>query len=232
MGSKRRIAKHILPIMESVRRPGQYWVEPFVGGANMIDKVSGNRIGSDSNKYVIALLKEMQKPQLTIPVIDETLYSHIRDNKSAYDPWLVGFAGFQMSYGSLWFSSYRQDSSGKRDYWREACDNIYKQIPNIRGVQFERQDYRQLQVPNESLIYCDPPYSGTTGYKNSGCFDHDEFWQWCRDMTGDGHTVFVSEYNAPPDFKAIWTGSIASSLARNTGGKFGVEKLFVHASTR
>jgi hypothetical protein len=36
MGSKNRIAKHILPIMIAERKPNQLWVEPFVGGANMI----------------------------------------------------------------------------------------------------------------------------------------------------------------------------------------------------
>ena len=48
LGSKNRIAKHILPIMEQYRE-NRTWVEPFVCGANMIDKVNGNRIGSDLN---------------------------------------------------------------------------------------------------------------------------------------------------------------------------------------
>ena len=56
MGSKNRIAKYILPIMLAKRGSNQYWVEPFVGGANMIDKVSGKRIGSDSNFYTISAL--------------------------------------------------------------------------------------------------------------------------------------------------------------------------------
>ena len=60
MGSKNRIAKEILPIM--LKERGQRtWVEPFVGGANMIDKVSGNRIGADANKYLIAMWKGLQK---------------------------------------------------------------------------------------------------------------------------------------------------------------------------
>ena len=52
MGSKNRISKYILPIMESYRE-SRVWVEPFVGGGNMIDKVDGKRIGSDIDKYVI-----------------------------------------------------------------------------------------------------------------------------------------------------------------------------------
>ena len=61
MGSKNRIAKHILPIMLAERKPDQWWVEPFVGGANMIDKFEGNRIGNDSHEFLIALLVALRK---------------------------------------------------------------------------------------------------------------------------------------------------------------------------
>ena len=60
MGSKNRIAKHILPIILAERKPKQWWVEPFVGGGNMIDKVDGRRIGADSNKYVIQALMSIK----------------------------------------------------------------------------------------------------------------------------------------------------------------------------
>ena len=54
-GSKNRIAKHILPIMLE-HRGDRPWVEPFVGGANMIDKVTGARIGYDLNQDAIDAL--------------------------------------------------------------------------------------------------------------------------------------------------------------------------------
>lgn len=47
MGSKSRIAKYIIPIMQAHRKEDMTWVEPFVGGANVIDKVGGKRIGID-----------------------------------------------------------------------------------------------------------------------------------------------------------------------------------------
>ena len=55
MGSKNRIAKHILPIILKDRKPDQWYVEPFVGGANMIDKVEGNRVGGEINEYIAAM---------------------------------------------------------------------------------------------------------------------------------------------------------------------------------
>lgn len=60
MGSKNRLAKHLLPIILKGRKPNQWYVEPFVGGCNMIDKVKGLRLGSDVNGYLIALAKALQ----------------------------------------------------------------------------------------------------------------------------------------------------------------------------
>ena len=58
MGSKNRLAKDLLPIITAELKPNQWYVEPFVGGCNMIDKVNHPlKLGSDSNEYLIALLK-------------------------------------------------------------------------------------------------------------------------------------------------------------------------------
>ena len=55
MGSKARHAKEILPIILSTRKEDQWYVEPFVGGANVIDKVDGKRIGADINEPLIGM---------------------------------------------------------------------------------------------------------------------------------------------------------------------------------
>ena len=74
MGSKNRIAKHILPIILKDRKENQYYVEPFVGGANIIDKVGGNRIGADINPYLIEFFKGLQNSRDLIFDIPKTLY--------------------------------------------------------------------------------------------------------------------------------------------------------------
>ena len=65
MGSKNRIAKEILPIMLNEREE-RVWVEPFVGGANMIDKVQGQRIGADINPYLIETMTTNIKDMLDL----------------------------------------------------------------------------------------------------------------------------------------------------------------------
>ena len=64
-------------------------------------------------------------------------------------------------------------------------------------------DYRNIKIPKNSIIYCDIPYKGSKQYSTSKDFNHDEFWEWCRDMSKQGHTVFISEYSAPKDFKIL-----------------------------
>lgn len=226
MGSKNRIAKHILPIMLKDRKEGQYWVEPFVGGANMIDKVDGNRIGADSNKYLIALLNEMSKTDFKSPDINEDMFLDIKENKGSFKDWIVGYAGFQLSFGAMWFSGYRKDKQGVRNYSQEAMRNVDRQAKNLKEIKFVHTSYSDLRIPESSIIYCDPPYENTAKYSAVSEFKHDEFWQWCRDKSKEGHTVFVSEYNAPDDFKCIWQQELNVSVAKNGKHKKAVEKLF------
>lgn len=231
MGSKNRLAKHLLPIILKNRKPEQWYVEPFVGGANMIDKVEGNRIGADSNEYLIALPKEMQLKSFNPPEVSEQLYNDVKSNKDNYPDWLVGYVGFQLSYGAMWFGSYRRDKAGIRDYSSEAIRNLTKQINNIVDVDFINCDYDDISMPSDSIIYCDPPYQNTVGYKaNKEAFNHDKFWEWCRDQAKAGHEVFISEYNAPDDFICVFEREQVSSLTKNTGSKKGIECLFVHNS--
>ena len=64
MGSKSRIAGSIVPILNKIIADKQitaYW-EPFVGGANIIDKIKcEKKIGSDNSKYLIALLSNAER---------------------------------------------------------------------------------------------------------------------------------------------------------------------------
>ena len=230
MGSKNRIAKHILPIMLKDRKEGQYWVEPFVGGANMIDKVTGNRIGADFNEYLIKALELIRDNPESIPeVITESEYKAAQSEKHLTG--IVGFIGFAMSFGGKWFGGYRRDKAGTKGcienmktQTRRSRDNAIKQSKLIQGVKLYSTSYDKLDIPNNSIIYCDPPYEGTTGYKDK--FNHAEFWWWCRDKAKEGHTVFVSEYNAPDDFECVWQQELNVSVAKEGKHKKAVEKLF------
>ena len=229
MGSKNRIAKHILPIMLAERKPSQWWVEPFVGGANMIAKVKGKRIGADSNEFLIKALRLIRDELTAIPdLITEEDYQKAKD-EMVLDG-LTGFIGFAMSFGGKWFGGYRRDVAGTKGcienmktQTRRSKQNAINQSKDLKGVKFINSDYRSLDLPPNSLIYCDPPYEGTTKYKDG--FNHADFWQWCREKATEGHIVFVSEYNAPSDFECLWQKELSTTISKQEGKK-NIEKLF------
>lgn len=233
MGSKNRIAKEILPIM--LKERGQRtWVEPFVGGANVIDKVQGNRIGNDNQEYVIALYKALQNEWKPPIEVSSDFFFEVENNKDKYPKELVGYLGTQLTFGCEWWGSFRRDNTGKRKYDLEAYNNIMKQQPNLIGIDFICGDYRDLEIPNNSLIYCDPPYRGVRKYVGNVKFDSDVFWEVCRNWSKQGHIVFISEYEAPTDFECVWSKEISASANNSikTGqGLKAVEKLFKFSPT-
>lgn len=81
----------------------------------------------------------------------------------------------------------------------------------------------------DAVIYCDPPYLGTTKYSTKD-IDHNAFWDWCRKMSKDNY-VFVSEYSAPNDFECVWSKETTTSLKVHEHEPR-VEKLFRYMGDR
>lgn len=233
LGSKNRIAKHILPIMlkEANDKNITTWVEPFVGGGNMIDKVppTFKRIGADINPHTIEALIAIRDLSDKLPTeVSEEYYNQIRGWSP--DP-ITSLIRFGASFGGKFecgFARGKTNSGNQRNYWQETVRNAKKQSPKLQGVKLVNCSYDEIPLNSDNcLIYCDPPYEGTTSYK-TGSFDHIKFWQWCREMSDRGHSVFISEYNAPNDFKCIWEGEIKTNFAsqRKSATHKATEKLF------
>ena len=222
MGSKNRIAKEILPIILKDRKPNQCYVETMVGGGNLIDKVEGFRIGADLNPYVIEALKLIRDNPESLPdFVSEEYYRELEIKKQLNG--LTGVVGFTCSFGSKWFGGYARNSDG-RNYIKVAKNNALAQSPNLKDCLFINISYQLLDIPKNSIIYCDPPYEGTTKYKDG--FNHSEFWEWVRTKSLEGHSVFVSEYNAPDDFICVWQKTLTTSFSTSESIK-AVEKLFI-----
>lgn len=225
MGSKARHAKELLPIILKDHKAEMWYVEPFVGGANMIDKVPNEfkRFGADVHEYLIALWQAVSMGWKPPQNVTEEFYNEVKNNKENYPKELVGYIGFPLSYSGKWFGGWCRDRLGKQDYVAEAYRNAERQFPKLLGVRFINKSYDELVLPNKCTIYCDPPYKDTTKYKTS--FDHSKFYDWCRQKHNEGHKIFVSEYQMPDDFICLWSKEVKSSLTKE-GGKRGVEKLF------
>ena len=93
-------------------------------------------------------------------------------------------------------------------------------IANI-PLDVSQQDYRDVPIPDNSVVYCDPPYKNTKKYTST--FDHDAFYGWCLD---NPHPVFISEYDMPEGFTAIDATQI-KNLMNSEKPVCSIETLFV-----
>lgn len=234
MGSKARICKDIAPIINKIIVDNGIttYIEPFVGGANMIQHIQCKRkFGYDNNEYLIAFWQRIQQGWNPLNDIEmsKSFYQQVKDHKETYEPEVVALAGFCATYNAKWFGGYAGTVKTKigteRNYYDEAVRNVLKQKEFIMDVRFCCTDYRRIKPDLcDALIYCDPPYQDTTGYKDD--FDHEEYWEWVRKMS-ENNIVLCSEYSAPPDFECIWSKELTTTLDKNSRSK-SVEKLFVY----
>ena len=208
VGSKNKISKYIVPIIQSyINNDTTGYIEPFVGGANVIDKIDcQNKIGCDVHENLIELLKKAQNDTSDIPdYILEDEYHTVKNNQGNYPKWYVGLVGFCSSFGAKYFGGYarnsKQDNSGM--WSKGAINNLKAQSRNISDVKFICKDFRDLDVSKlkDYVIYCDIPYKNTTKYATRA-FPHEEFYEWCR-QAAKNNTVLISEYNMPEDFQCI-----------------------------
>lgn len=237
MGSKNRLSKELAPIIQShITDNTVAYIEPFVGGANMIDKIEHHtKIGSDIHYELIELLKYTRDSYDFIPhTITEDEYRKVKSKRDMYEPWYVGLVGFCGSFGSRYFEGYargyKADKVTRRDVPAEAIRNLKKQGPKLKGIEFKNisfLEYNPLDYKN-CVFYLDPPYSGTKKYSKSKCFKYDKFYEWCTELAKN-NTVLISEYEMPEDkFECIWSKDVKVGISGqgDIKNKKRVEKLF------
>jgi DNA adenine methylase len=222
LGGKYKIRKQVAGYLESVR-DGRDYLEPFVGSASVLQEMSGTRTASDSNGALITMYRALQEGWTPPDDITEEMYAHYRKGQDENDP-LTAFIGIGCSFGGKWFGGYARGGI-KRNYAGEAKSSLIKLIPFIKGVHFNACLYSDY-TPENMLIYCDPPYEGTTGYGD--IFDSLSFWNVMRKWS-ENNTVVISEFKAPADFKCVLSiGSRTSIRNSENISASTVEKLFIY----
>ena len=236
VGSKNRLSKEIAPIIQSyINDNCKGYIEPFVGGANMIDKIKcDNKIGYDINTYLIALLNHVKITTDDIPEeITKEHYYDVKNNKDNFEDWYVGLIGFCGSFSAKFWGGYATQGNNpkyRKTPYNESKNNIIKQSINLSGILFECKDYKDLDNLSGYVIYCDPPYKNKLGYQSK--FNHDKFYEWVRKMSIN-NIVLISEYEMPDDFESIWEKDVLCQVSRQNKTKSNdsnkrCEKLFMY----
>lgn len=226
MGGKAHIAKKIVGAILANTEARGTWVEPFVGGGNVMEHAAPHfkeARGYDIHPDLILLWRHVASGGTLPETVTREMYV---EHRHADPSWLRGFLGFGASFGGKWFGGFAQ--SPGRLIWQEGLRTVARQATVFQqhGVQFERADFATLWPDPGSVVYCDPPYLGTTAYTTGG-FDHERFYRVLQGWAADCF-VYVSEYQVLPGVRheVIWEYAHRTTLKRDVNAEVRTEKLF------
>ena len=224
MGGKSRISKQISEILNSAIDKDMPFVSLFCGSCAIESKVQADvKILNDKHPYLIAMWQALQNGWMPPDVVTKEEYYRVKANMDE-NLALTGFVGFGCSFGGKWWGGYAKDKRGD-DYCGQAKRGLLKDLVGIQSATFTCLDYRDVEIPDGAVVYCDPPYVNTTGY-TVGQFDTNEFWDYMRQIS-KRCDVYISEESAPDDFEYIWSKEKIRTLEKSDNvRRVKVEKLF------
>jgi DNA adenine methylase len=227
MGGKAKIARRVAQAVLDDTPYRKNWFEPFVGGGNVLEHAAPHftrSVAMDAHPDLILMWQAVSAGHLPPEFVSREQYEELRRAEPSA---LRGFAGFGASFGGKWFGGYA--SGDGRNYAAESARSVTRQgaVFQDRGVTFRHGLFGSLTPPPGTVVYCDPPYAGTTGY-STGDFDHGLFYKTLAQWASDGCAVYVSEYTAPEDvpYTVIWSSEKSMSLRQTGQHDTATEKLF------
>lgn len=233
MGGKFRQSKAIVECLRPVVNPETVYVEPFCGAmwsaARVIRELHpGMVILNDVNKPLMLLWQKcLLEGTLWLPTdlkeIEDN-YQRIKHAQDMNNP-LTAWYGNALSFGGKWFGGVaRTDHVGQIKVMDTKTEAL-KSVPKIR---LSNLSYLMTTIPDDSVVYCDPPYENRVKAHNFQGFDYPEFWQWVRDLSKRCF-VLTSCFECPDDFGSVyeWGDTVVRHL--NSRGSDGTnEKLVIY----
>ena len=218
-GGKARIAKPLAEYLNSQLKEGQPFVDLFCGSCNVVSKINSKRgrIANDLHPQLIAMWKYVQSGGELPSTVKEDDYKEARHNKlGKFSDWYRGFIGFGCAFSGDYFKGFAK--SGKRNYALNAKNSTLNKMKTMQDVQFSNKSYKDVALPENSMLYCDIPYKNSVGY-SVGDFNHEEFYKWVVEKQSEGFTVLVSEYskNVPEGWEIVWQHASKKDI-RNSDG--------------
>ena len=226
MGGKHRHGKRLAQVINEYTEGGKPYYEPFCGALGVAVHVeAGNKHLSDGHPELIALWQALQNGWTPPETVSREEYNEIKDDKNA-PPELRAFVGFGCSFGGKYFGCYAKGFCGERarNYAQESAHLALKKIAKLKNANFYHSDYKRVK-PENSVIYCDPPYINTTGYKGVK-FDHGGFYDWCEERA-KSNIILVSEYTMPNPFREVLSFERNMNINARAKTQKATEKLYI-----
>ena len=206
-GGKFKISKDLASVLNPITK-GNPFVDLFCGACNVVEKITtaSSRTANDNNPYLIALLKAVQDGYEPPACVTREQYNYVMSHLDE-NPALSGFVGIGCSFSGGWKNGYAHDNRD-HNYATDARNTLLRQKPKLGGVTFTSCDYDKLSIPIGAVVYCDPPYKGTTNKYYARKFDYDKFIEWVEANKGK-YDIYISEYKEnfaqwPSNYEIVW----------------------------
>lgn len=221
MGSRRKAAPVIVPIINKYITLNKITkiYDCCCGGAYMTDKFFCDDITAiDLSPSLISLHQQAQSDFSKIPLEGSREYWD-----KAYSEWkkYVKKSNYQLQMplyeiGAIeWYSSQARGgfprgyakSTEKRDYFKEGRKAHHEQSlsPKYKKIKFVCDDYKNIDIPHDALIYIDPPHYGVKPYGISLNFNYKTLYEWLKEKS-QTNKIYISEKYLPEEFDKfiIW----------------------------
>lgn len=223
MGSKNRIAKEIIELLPSA----ETFVDLFCGGCAMTHAAI---LSGKYNNFVINDIDWMPTQLFLDAIDGKYLNHYkwvsredffAEKDKNPFVKYIYSFGNNGKTYlfnsdnereKSQIFESVVEDvdsieekrkTSGNRLQNIERINRLNGLVslqPYLRKITRYNKDYRLVDIPANSVVYCDIPYRETATY-NGQTFNYQEFYDWAAGMDN----LFISEKNIDDErFMKIW----------------------------
>lgn len=211
LGGKADVGRSIASICVQRLTPGSLFVDMFCGALNVVRHVpraiaphpghglvAVERLAIDACGPLIVMWRAALAGWVPPRVVSKEEYARVKATQDPSDP-LTAFVMFGCSFGGKWAGGYAKDRPEQR-YAECASNGVLKKARDCAGLQLEHATFQSKHpgcwAPG-TVLYCDPPYKGTTGYKALEPFNSEAFWFWAEQHARRGVHVYVSEYEAP-----------------------------------
>ena len=234
-GGKTRLGKCIAETIQKILHEAGVeidgYIEPFCGMCGVLVHVVqrcnlASYEASDNNSSVIEMWKHLRKgwrPDLSS--FDEKQFQNMKGDGQSSAP--KGFFGHAVTFGALYFQSYRPELVKLLDY---SSRDVVKRSLILQDVVFRSCDYKELlreKVTNK-LIYCDPPYEKRSRYYDEFnkqlVFDSDALWSVCEQLSEKNIIVISEQKQFFDDRSDSYTGSIRVLELPVKQNRFGATK--------
>lgn len=215
VGSKGKHVKQLLPIIQKYLKPDVWYIEPFGGGANIFSEVKHSlKWYNDLNPEPGYLLERLADDPMYLPPkqVSEQLYKAAKENPELVDPADYAFMAYCCSFGGKKWGGYARSLDAKgnlRDMVLEQYNAVLTQKHGLYSAKFTYESYLDLDIPDNSVVYCDPPYEATLGYGST--FNHTEYWKWVYNLS-KRCIVLCSEYESPVGFTRVWSKPVKNNV--------------------